>query len=636
MKHLSLRARLFLAFAILSVFCGSIGAWNAHILGSVSETTQHIVGINLRNIVWANEMRDASGLLRSNLNFLASPRSKEEDKKKAIITAKAMISRYEAADDKYNDVPFTEDEKAIYDPLVADWKTAKAAAGKALEMAENGAGTSDDKFAVLITVECRVLFRKLGDDLALLVAYHKNEADEWSVRAQSDMASGRILSFVAAAFGVLISLAIGWFFSNYMNGLLSRMAKGLRSEADQVADAARTIASAGMALSSSSTQQAAALQQTVSSIDEISAMVQKNSENAKTSQEVAKSSRTEAEQGREVLQEMINSIEAINRSSSEASAQVEHGNRQIEEIVKVINEIGGKTKVINDIVFQTKLLSFNASVEAARAGEHGKGFAVVAEEVGNLAQMSGNAAVEIGKMLEGSIQKVESIVSETQSRVDGLMKISREKVEAGTVIARRCGEVFERLAKSVDDVTVRVGEIAVASQEQSQGVGEINRAMAELDQVTQQNATSSQQSAVAAEQLRNRAERLWGIVSELEVMVHGVQESAMEEVPTPRPALKAVPMAKAAPALKAVPATSALPSSKFGSAVKAVPSLKTASAANALPSSKTLSAVKAVPSAKKAVKKAAGVPKTAKVIELRKKPGADKVPSKNDPRFEEV
>lgn len=102
---------------------------------------------------------------------------------------------------------------------------------------------------------------------------------------------------------------------------------------------------------------------------------------------------------------MIHSITEISESNDRIMSQVADGNRKISEIVQVISEIGNKTKVINDIVFQTKLLSFNASVEAARAGEHGKGFAVVAEEVGNLAQMSGNAAKEISDMLNGSVSR---------------------------------------------------------------------------------------------------------------------------------------------------------------------------------------------------------------------------------------
>ena len=118
--------------------------------------------------------------------------------------------------------------------------------------------------------------------------------------------------------------------------------------------------------------------------------------------------------------------------------QVETGNLKIAEIIKMIEEISQKTRVINDIVFQTKLLTFNASVEAAREGEHGKGFALIAEEIGNLAQMSGNAATEISALLETSVQKVDQIISESKSSVGQSVQEGKQKVMFGTDIARRC------------------------------------------------------------------------------------------------------------------------------------------------------------------------------------------------------
>jgi methyl-accepting chemotaxis protein len=196
---------------------------------------------------------------------------------------------------------------------------------------------------------------------------------------------------------------------------------------------------------------------------------------------------------------MINSMRDINES-----------NAQIGEIVKVIREIDSKTKVINDIVFQTKLLSFNASVEAARAGEHGKGFAVVAEEVGNLAAMSGGAAEEISSLLESSIQKVESIAG-----------LTKTKVEGGTVVAQDCGSVLDDIVKSVTSVTKMAGEISSACTEQSQGVQEITKAMNQLDQMTQQNAATSEEAASAAEELSAQAESLNSLVRTLTQAVEG-------------------------------------------------------------------------------------------------------------------
>ena len=191
------------------------------------------------------------------------------------------------------------------------------------------------------------------------------------------------------------------------------------------------------------------------------------------------------------------------------------------DIVKVIQDIGNRTKVINEIVFQTKLLSFNASVEAARAGEHGKGFAVVAEEVGKLAQMSGNAAKEITDMLDASISKVEGIVRDTQTKVESLVTSGKEKVDSGVTIAKRCSQVLNEIVQNVSRVTGLSQEISQATTEQARGVSEINKAMSQLDTVTQQNAATSEEAASAAEELSAQADSLKSSVDELMHVITG-------------------------------------------------------------------------------------------------------------------
>ena len=178
----------------------------------------------------------------------------------------------------------------------------------------------------------------------------------------------------------------------------ARLSSGLKQEAAIVAKNSMIVAEVSSKLSESTTQQAASLQETVASIDEISAMIQRNADSAMSSAKSSENSTKTAQEGKEKVELMLESIHSISQNNSDMIEKMEKSNKDISDIVKLIQEISHKTQVINDIVFQTKLLSFNASIEAARAGEHGKGFAVVAEEVGNLASMSGKAAKEISEM----------------------------------------------------------------------------------------------------------------------------------------------------------------------------------------------------------------------------------------------
>lgn len=339
---------------------------------------------------------------------------------------------------------------------------------------------------------------------------------------EADATSTATLRLIFGAIIVLLLVNIVGFKNiTSLGATFEKIIVKIDGESKQVRESATDITGASRNLAEAATQQASALQETAASIEETNAMIKKSSENANRSQEVSAESQTVAERGKQSVSEVIFAIEDINRGNQDIVTQINESNRQISDIVKLIGEIESKTKVINDIVFQTKLLSFNASVEAARAGEHGKGFAVVAEEVGNLAQMSGNAAKEISDMLAGSVQKVEGIVNDTKHRVESLVSDTKQKVEHGTEVARRCGDVIDEIVSKVENVNRMIGEISSASKEQTIGIGEITKAMNELDQVTQENAATSEQVSGSAEKLSGQADSLFGVVMELREVVQG-------------------------------------------------------------------------------------------------------------------
>jgi len=325
----------------------------------------------------------------------------------------------------------------------------------------------------------------------------------------------------AACILFLVLMGFGWLMIQNISASMNAIVSGLTMESASMKSAATQISSGAKNLAHDSTVQAAAIQETASAVEETNAMVKKSADNALRSREVSGQSHEAASRGKDAVEEMIRAIGDINVSNESIMSQIDESNGQISEIVKLITEIGNKTKVINDIVFQTKLLSFNASVEAARAGEHGKGFAVVAEEVGNLAQMSGNAAKEISDMLSGSIARVEGIVNNTKSQVGRLIADGKSKVQSGTIVAKQCGEILEDVVRNVSEVNQMIGEISTAAQEQSVGVAEITKAINQLDEATHNNAATSHESSKSAEQMSMQAEKLMSIVAALDALIVG-------------------------------------------------------------------------------------------------------------------
>jgi methyl-accepting chemotaxis protein len=368
-----------------------------------------------------------------------------------------------------------------------------------------------------------------------IIEFNQKMMDNYTLKASETYSNSKLMMILMGTIATMIGCAIAYVILRAMTHAINQVIANLDENSNQVNSSAQQIASSSEQLSQATAEQASSLEETASSVQEISSSIRMNAESAKESTKVSSTSYTSATKGKQVIQDMIQAIGSIDTGNQNFIQQVNDSNQKISEIINVISEIGNKTKVINDIVFQTKLLSFNASVEAARAGEHGKGFAVVAEEVGNLAQMSGNAAKEISVMLEGSIQKVDTIVSETRGKLEKMAVDGRERIASGTRVAQECSLVLDEIVKSVSNTTQIIGNIAAACQEQAQGIQEITTAVNQLDQVTQQNAAASEETASAAEELSSQSDSLRNTVRLLVTTIQGgSSQSAYHPTEHPR------------------------------------------------------------------------------------------------------
>jgi methyl-accepting chemotaxis protein len=252
---------------------------------------------------------------------------------------------------------------------------------------------------------------------------------------------------------------------NTMRKKLNTTIADVRASAEQVALASNEIAQGNTDLSSRTETQASGLQQTASSMEQLTSTVRQNADNAQQANELVTGASSVAGRGGEVMNQVVSTMTDIN-----ASAQ------------KIADIIG----VIDGIAFQTNILALNAAVEAARAGEQGRGFAVVASEVRSLAQRSANAAKEIKSLIGDSV----------------------EKVGAGSKLVDQAGATMTEILASVRQVTHIMGEISVASREQSSGIEQVNRSIEQMDGMTQQNAALVEQAAAAASSLRDQSKKL--------------------------------------------------------------------------------------------------------------------------------
>ncbi len=309
----------------------------------------------------------------------------------------------------------------------------------------------------------------------------------------------RRAAVAAGLAGLGLAMVLGLWLTLSITGALRRVIAGLSEGAEEVASAAGQVSGASQSLAEGSSEQAASIEETSSSLEEMSSMTRRNADNAKEANRLMGEARAVVSAANEQMGRLTESMGEITRASEETS--------------KII-------KTIDEIAFQTNLLALNAAVEAARAGEAGAGFAVVADEVRNLAMRAAEAARSTAVLIEGTVKKVKD----------------------GSELVGRAEEAFRQVAGSSSKAADLVAEIAAASDEQAQGIGQINTAVSELDKVTQQNAANAEESASAAEEMSAQAESMKQMVAELVALAGG----------------KAVGKEEAAPGAKAKPKAAAV------------------------------------------------------------------------------
>lgn len=339
-----------------------------------------------------------------------------------------------------------------------------------------------------------------------------------------------------------IVLALGssvWLVRRHILPPLLSTANSLVQTSALTAAATAQVSQSSHSLAEGASHQAASLEETSASLEEISSMTTRNAANAGRGKTLGAEAHQSATDGLHRLGAMHRTLDGIKTAMTEMETAVGEIQTSSREIAKII-------KIIDEIAFQTNLLALNAAVEAARAGEAGMGFAVVADEVRALAQRSAQAARDTSEQIAAAVKR-----SELGAVTSRKVAANLAEVDAS---ARGLEKVFEGIAKQIAALDEITGQIAAASEEQNQGIGGVNHAVAQIDKVTQTNAACAEENAAATEQLTGQTEALQNIVAQLERVVTGKVGAAAPATATapkpvkPKPAVRPTTPRQAAPA----------------------------------------------------------------------------------------
>ncbi len=554
MKNMRIGSRLGLGFALvlsLLVLMTIIGVWRLQDIGGRTAT---MIALDLQKERLASEW--AANIDANGVRTIAVIKSNNADHQKFFKNQMAgTVDRTSAVQKKLDELIKSDEGRKLFNSLLAQRKVYNDLRNKLIKIKESG-----DEAAALAALESELIpaMNEYSARVNAIATHQREVINRNAAIVDEQYRSGRAILIAVGVLALLVGIIASWRLSDgitrplrravqatsavaagdlsahvvvdrkdeigqLLQGLhdmsqnLLKTVREVRNGADTIATASSEIANGNLDLSARTEQQAGSLEETASAIEQLASTVKQNADNAREANQLALTASSVAVEGGAVVGQVVDTMGAINESS-----------RRIVDIISVID----------GIAFQTNILALNAAVEAARAGEQGRGFAVVASEVRSLAQRSASAAKEIKSLIDDSVDKVGS----------------------GTRLVEQAGKTMTEVVGSVKRVSDIVAEISSATQEQSTGIGEVNHAITQMDQVTQQNAALVEQAAAAAGSLQEQAARLAQVVSVFKLDANVVAAAPKTAAPvrdiTPqRPVIAAAKAARDdTPKTRAIPA----------------------------------------------------------------------------------
>ncbi|SFI76589.1 MULTISPECIES: methyl-accepting chemotaxis protein [unclassified Pseudomonas] len=485
---LKISTKLISSFLVVLALTGAMGAFAILQLGAVNQAAQDIKGN------WMPSMRAAAGMRF----FAANYRLKEnrhigteipEEKAQAEREAAEARQQFETRMQTYEQLLSNDEDRQLLLSVKSAWDAYIASSKQVLEFSRQN---QEAQARSLLRGESKGHFDEVTSRLQKMVELNDAGATAAGDKGSALYESSRVSIIAVLAASLLIGLGLAIFIAriisrplrqaasaaeqlaegnlnahiepggkdetgmvlNAMRNMVGKLAHiigEVRNASDNLASASEQVSATAQSMSQATSEQAASVEETSASVEQMSASINQNTENAKVTDGMA----------------------------SKAAKEATEGGESVQQTVVAMKKIAQRISIIDDIAYQTNLLALNAAIEAARAGEHGKGFAVVAAEVRKLAERSQVAAQEIGELSSSSVE-----------------------------MAEKAGKLLDEMVPSINKTSDLVQEISAASEEQAAGVAQINTAMTQLNQVTQQNASSSEELAATAEEMSSQAEQL--------------------------------------------------------------------------------------------------------------------------------
>lgn len=472
-KELKIAHKLYLLVALASGFILLISIIGYSVNANTTKALEVIYSENLVAVADLGDLRgNLNRLLADTLNLFQPTTTAETN---ALLDGMEEVKADSTK--KFEEFETTNPSEQVKRKM-EDFKTVRSAFWQKINPAISLAKQNKNAQAFAIYKTCLGEVKEYRQTLLELIAMQKEEAKQTFDNSLKATQTANVFLIILGISSLSLMISLGLVIANSITRPIQQAIGELTTGSSEVSAASAQVEAASHALAEGTQEQSASIQETSSTLEETASMVQQNNENTKQAAVMAKNAKDYAQKSNKEMATMMVSMGDLKQSSN--------------EIAKII-------KVIDEIAFQTNLLSLNAAVEAARAGDAGKGFAVVAEEVRSLAQRSAQAAKDTASIIEKNISLSEDSAGIAKNVNESLAQIDEE--------AKKVAELLE--------------EISTATDEQARGIAEINKAVQQMEQVVEENAATSEESASAAQELSSQAENVSEIVRSLIVLVEG-------------------------------------------------------------------------------------------------------------------